>query len=126
MEPLTASEIELLEQLWELGPTTVRELSRAVYQSESDSKTASIQKLLGRMLDKGYVRCNTGVRPKEYSASVSRDEYLQKQLEELARRHCDGKLMPLATALVQTKGFNKRQRQQLRRLIDELFPQEGQ
>lgn len=124
MEPLTASELELLEKLWELGPTTVRELSHAVYQSDADSKTASIQKLLGRMQDKEYVRCQTDVRPREYSACFSRDEYLQKQLEELANRHCDGKLLPLATALVQTKGFNKRQRRQLRQLIDELFPAE--
>ena len=124
MESLTAFEMELLKRLWDLGPTTVRELALAVYQSDSDSKTASVQKLLGRMQEKGYVSCNTDVRPRQFSSKFTRDEYLQAQLEELARRHCDGKLMPLATALVQTKGFTKRQRQQLRRLIDELFPRE--
>ncbi|MCC9603126.1 BlaI/MecI/CopY family transcriptional regulator [Stieleria sp. JC731] len=122
MNQLTDSEMELLEKLWELGPATIRALSRSVYQSESDSKTASVQKLLGRMMDKHYVVCDSGKRPKEYTAAISRDEFLQRQLENLATRHCGGKLMPLATALVQTKGFNKRQRQQLRKMIDELFP----
>ena len=122
MENLTQAEMALLRELWQLGSTTVRQLAEAVYGSSQDSKTAAVLKLLQRMMAKGFVDCCRDDRPHVYTATVTEQQYLQQQLQELADQHCNGKLAPLATTLVQTKGFNRPQRRQLRELIDELWP----
>jgi predicted transcriptional regulator len=122
LESLTPAEMALLRQLWQAKAATVRELADAVYGSSVDSKTAAVLKLMQRMMAKGFVHCRREDRPHVYVAAVTQQQYLQQQLQELADLHCDGKLAPLATTLVQTKGFNGRQRRQLRELIDRLWP----
>ncbi|MGB7324502.1 MAG: BlaI/MecI/CopY family transcriptional regulator [Rubripirellula sp.] len=126
MESLTTAEMVLLRQLWLCEAATVRELSEAIYGNSTDSKTAAVLKLLQRMMAKGYVDCRREQRPHGYLAAMSEQAYLQRQLQDLADQHCDGKLAPLATTLVQTKGFNQRQRRQLRELIDRLWPDESE
>lgn len=121
MESLTQAEVALLRELW-LRDATVRELSEMIYDSATDSKTAAVLKLLQRMMAKGFVDCRRDKRPHIYAASMTQQQYLQLQLQELADEHCDGKLAPLATTLVQAKGFNQRQRRQLRDLINRLWP----
>jgi len=123
MESLTQAELALLRLLWQ-GDAAVRDLAEAIYGNSADSKTAAVLKLLQRMMTKGFVECRRVQRPHVYIAAMSQQQYLQLQLQDLADQHCDGKLAPLATTLVQTKGFNQRQRQQLRDLIDQLWPTE--
>jgi len=122
MENLTQAEMALLREIWRCEAATVRELAEAIYGSSVDSKTAAVLKLLQRMMAKGYVDCRRSERPHVYVAAITQEQYLKLQLQELADLHCDGKLAPLATTLVQTKGFNQRQRRQLRDLIDRLWP----
>ena len=122
MENLTQAEMALLREIWRCETATVRELAEAIYGSSVDSKTAAVLKLLQRIMAKGYVDCRRGERPHVYVAAITQEQYLKLQLQELADLHCDGKLAPLATTLVQTKGFNQRQRRQLRDLIDRLWP----
>jgi len=123
VENLTPAETGLLHELWRLETATVRELAETIYGSTADSKTAAVLKLLQRTMAKGFVNCRRDERPHVYTAALTQQQYLQLQLQELADQHCDGKLAPLATTLVQTKGFNQRQRRQLRQLIDRLWPQ---
>jgi predicted transcriptional regulator len=125
VESLTPAEMALLRELWQVESATVRDLSEAVYGSSVDSKTAAVLKLMQRMMAKGFVHCRRDERPHIYVAAVTQQQYLQQQLQGLADLHCDGKLAPLATTLVQTKGFNQRQRRQLRELIDQLWPDDG-
>ena len=123
MQQLTSAETNLLRSLWSLGTATIRELAMDVYGHDDDSKTASVQKLLSRMQAKGFVEKESGQRPQAFRAVPSEQEFLQRQLQHLAAEHCDGNLIPLATALLTTKGLKKRQRQKLRALVDELFPE---
>lgn len=126
METLTHAEMVLLRELWKTDHATVRDLAQAVYGSSADSKTAAVLKLLQRMMAKGFVDCRRDDRPHRYATSVTEQQYLQQQLQSLADQHCDGKLAPLVTTLVQTKGFNQRQGRQLRDLIDQLWPGDQQ
>ncbi|TWU48811.1 Penicillinase repressor [Rubripirellula tenax] len=125
MENLTPAELSLLRELWKRESASIRDLSEAIYASSTDSKTAAVSKLLQRMTAKGFVVCRRDDRPHLYVAAMSEQEYVQRQLQGLADQHCDGKLAPLATTLVQTKGFNQRQRRQLRDLIHRLWPDEA-
>lgn len=125
METLTQAELGLLRELWKRESSSIRELAEAIYGSSVDSKTAAVLKMLQRMTAKGFVHCSRESRPHVYTAAILEQQYLQQQLQELADQHFDGKLAPLATTLMQTKGFNQRQRRQLRELIDQLWPDEA-
>ena len=122
MATLTQAELAILREIWQSDVATVRQLAEAIYGNSEDSKTAAVLKLLKRMMTKGFVECRRDERPHVYVATMTEQKYLQRQLQDLADEHCGGKLAPLATTLVQAKGFTKRQRRQLRDLIDQTWP----
>jgi BlaI family transcriptional regulator, penicillinase repressor len=124
LEPVTEGELSILEVIWKQGTPTSRDIAAAVYEKVSDSKTASVQKLLERLEAKGYVGRDRRDRAHRFQALVSREAFLQSRLRELADRLYDGALAPLVTTLLRSKGFSKKNREQLRNLIDELWPSE--
>lgn len=123
VERLTEAEMSLLQEILRRESASVRELAEAIYGSIADSKTAAVLKLLQRIMAKGFIECCRDQRPHVYRPLVSQDEYLQMRLQEMADEHCGGELAPLATTLLQSKGFNRSQQRQLRELIDRLWPE---
>jgi predicted transcriptional regulator len=122
-EPVTDGELSILEVIWEQGTPTTRDIAAAIYKKVSDSKMASVQKLLERLEAKGYVRRDRRVRAHRFQALVSRESFLQHRLQGLADRLCDGAIIPLVTTLLRSKkGLSKKTGEQLRQLIDELWP----
>ena len=123
-EPITEGELSILEAIWNTENPSSRDIAETIYEKVTDSKMASAQKLLERLELKGYVRRDRSKRAHRFQATVSREEFLRSQLRSLADRHCEGSIAPLVTTLIQSKGFTKKNRQQLRTLIDELWPEE--
>ena len=124
MEPVTDGELAILEVIWAGEASGTREIAEAIYERVSDSKVASVQKLLERLEAKGYVSRDRRERAHRFRAVIGRKDFLQQRLRELADRHCDGAIVPLVTALLGSKGVSKKDRHQLRQLIDELWPKE--
>ena len=123
IEPLTEGELSILEVIWEQGDPTSRDIADATYEKVSDSKMASVQKLLERLESKGCVRRDRRERAHRFEATVSREDFLRHRLLGLADRLCDGAVVPLVTTLLRAKkGFSKKNVEQLRQLIDELWP----
>jgi predicted transcriptional regulator len=123
IEPVTEGELSILQVIWEQGTPTSRDIAAAIYEKVSDSKMASVQKLLERLESKGYVSRNRSERAHRFLARISRDDFLQHRLQGLADRLCDGAIAPLVTTLLRSKkGLSKKNGEQLRRLIDELWP----
>lgn len=122
-EPVTDGELSILEVIWEQGTPTTRDIAAAIYKKVSDSKMASVQKLLERLEAKGYMRRDRRERAHRFQALVSREDFLQYRLQGLADRLCDGAIIPLVTTLLRSKkGLSKKTGEQLRQLIDELWP----
>ncbi len=123
IEPLTEGELSILEVIWDQGDPTSRDIAAATYEKVSDSKMASVQKLLERLESKGCVRRDRRERAHRFQAAVSREDFLRHRLLGLADRLCDGAVVPLVTTLLRAKkGFSKKNVEQLRQLIDELWP----
>ena len=62
-------------------------------------------------------------RAHRFEALVSREDFLRHRLEGLADRLCDGAIVPLVTTLLRSKkGISRENGEQLRQLIDELWP----
>ena len=123
LEPVTEGELSILEVIWDQGAPTSRDIAAAIYEKVTDSKMASVQKLLERLETKGCVSRDRRARAHRFQALVSREDFLQHRLEGLADRLCDGAIVPLVTTLLRSKkGLSKKHGEELRRLIDELWP----
>ena len=55
IDQVTDGELAVLEVIWKRGDPTSRDIARAIYDDVSDSKTATVQKLLERLETKGCV-----------------------------------------------------------------------
>ena len=55
IEPVTEWELSILEVIWKQAAPASRDIAAAIYEKVTDSKMASVQKLLERLEAKGYV-----------------------------------------------------------------------
>lgn len=125
-EAVTEAELAVLTLIWERGRPTGRDLAGALYDKVTDSKLATVQKLVERLEAKGCVVRERGDRPHRFRALVGREEFLRDRLRGLADRLCDGAMAPLVTTLLRSKAdFTPEQGDELRRLVDELWPTGG-
>ena len=117
---VTDAELDVLRALWELEEATIRALADRVYPNGGASEYATVQKLLERLEDKGYVRHRTEGRQNVYAARLGREELVARRLRETADALCDGSLTPLLTHLVSGARLSKEELRELRRLVDGL------
>lgn len=121
LDHITDVELSILQVLWERGQATSRELTFAMYTEVTDAKIATVQKLLERLEAKGCVERDRRERAHRFQPLVSHDQYLRSRLKALADRLCDGALAPLVTTLLRSKAISRNDREQLRKLISELW-----
>ena len=121
--PVTEGELSILEVIWDQGAPTSRDIAAAIYEKVTDSKMASVQKLLERLEAKSCVGRDRRERAHRFRALVSREDFLRHRLQGLADRLCGGAIVPLVTTLLRSKkGLSKKHGEELRRLINELWP----
>ena len=80
--------------------------------------------LLSRLRDKGYVAADRRGPAHVFRALVTRDELLGSSLSALADRICDGTASPLVLALVRGRRLSAGDIADLRKLLDDLTPEE--
>jgi predicted transcriptional regulator len=116
---LSESEREVLKVLWDHGPGTVRAINEVLQRRGRRWAYTTVATLLQRLGAKGYVASDPSVMPHVYRASVTRDELLERRLQDAADELCDGRAAPLVLALVQGGRFSADELVRLRRLLDE-------
>jgi BlaI family transcriptional regulator, penicillinase repressor len=120
-QDVTEYELNVLQVLWDEGPTTIRRITDVLYPGGKASQYATVQKLLERLEGKGFVVRDRGAAVHVFSATLSRDELIGRRLQSMAEELCGGSLTPLLTQLVQqSRKLSAAERQELRDLIDEL------
>jgi predicted transcriptional regulator len=122
LDRITDGELSILQVLWDRGEAATREITAALYEEVTDPKMASSQKLLERLEAKGCVERDRSERAHRFRPLVSRDEFLHSRLQALADRLCGGALVPIVTSLLRSKGISRSEREQLRKLVSDLWP----
>lgn len=117
---VTAAELAIMEQLWERGTASAKDLSLALYGADSASEIATVQKLLSRLESKACVGRDRERWPHQFHAILTREELISQRLQATADELCDGTLNSLLTHLVKSKKFSSKQRQSLRKLLEDL------
>ena len=121
LNQITDVELSILQVLWERGEATSRELASTLYEEVNDPKISTVQKLLERLEAKGCVQRDRSERAHRFRPLVSHDQYLRSRLKALADRLCGGALVPLVTSLLRSETISRKDREQLHKLIGELW-----
>jgi BlaI family transcriptional regulator, penicillinase repressor len=116
---VTDAELSVLEVLWDKGPSTINELTEAIYPKKTTSRYATVQKLLERLEAKSCVSRDRAGFAHRFSASIERQELIGQRLQDVAEKLCDGSLTPLLLHLVESTRLSPQDRKRLRKLIDE-------
>ncbi len=117
---ITDTELSLLNELWQRPSATVQELTEALYGNTPPALLATVRKLLDRLEAKGCVSRDRTQWPHHYSAAVKREELAGNRLQAAADEFYDGDLAPLLTHLVRSEKLTAKDREDLRKLLDEL------
>jgi BlaI family transcriptional regulator, penicillinase repressor len=119
LPPVTAAELKVLEELWQRGLSTIRDLRDLLYPQGGESKFATVQKLLSRLVAKKLVGRRKESANWVFHPTVARDELIGGELRRVADRLGGSSMTPLLTYLVETGELSSKERAHLRRLLDE-------
>lgn len=119
----TDAELEILTVLWHRGPSTVRDVYRAL-EGTSDDPSArrytTVLKLMQNLAGKGLVVRDEEGKAHVYEAVVSRDSTRRRMVEELAEKAFGGSTLRLALQALSTKGASPEEIEQVRAMLREL------
>jgi BlaI family transcriptional regulator, penicillinase repressor len=113
------AEFRVLEELWQRGEATIRDLRDVLYPQGGNSKFATVQKLLARLVAKKLVSRRKNEANWVFQALIARDEVIGGELRRLADRLSGNSMTPLLTCLVESCELSARERIHLRKLLDE-------
>ena len=116
--PLANAELAVMELLWEVDRLTARHIREQLYPRTSRAQHGTVQRLLQRLEDKGYVLRDRELPVHLFTASISREAYAGSQLESLADRLTGGSLAPLITHLMAEKKISPAEIRRLRQILD--------
>ena len=116
----TRTELNILNILWDKGPSTVREVHEALNQIETSGYTTAL-KMLQVMHQKGQVVRDDSQRAHVYAAATSKDETQQQFLTDLADRLFDGSTSRLVMqALGNSAAASQEEVDSIRQLLERL------
>jgi len=114
----TAAELQILQVLWERGPSTVRDVHEALKEEKALGYT-TVLKLMQIMTAKGLVRRDEQQRAHVYEA-VQPAEKTKRQLAlDVLQRVFDGSASELMMHALAGRKTSKEEVEELRRLLDD-------
>lgn len=113
------AELAVLKELWRRGEGSPTELRQRLEEDGLDWAYTTVQTLLHRLLQKGWVRRRRDGVAQRYDAAMSQDELVVRHLDELAERVGEAGASSLVHSLVRGKKLSRREIARLRRLLDE-------
>lgn len=122
---LANAELAIMELLWEQPSLTARAIRERLYSDDRKAQHGTVQRLLQRLEEKGFVDRDTSLSVHLFSARVSREAYAGSQLESLAHKLTGGSLAPLITHLLEHRRISASEIARLRAMLDETHPDDA-
>src|SRR5262245_16486674 len=117
---LANAELAVMDLLWQNGRMTARDLRQHLYSDASKAQHGTVQGLLQRLEEKGFVERDKDLAIHFFSPLVSREAYAGAQLEELADKLTSGSIAPLITHLVEEKRISRDEIRRIRDFLNKL------
>src|SRR5213075_2686276 len=114
----TATELDILQVLWDRGPSTVREVHEVLARSKSIGYT-TVLKLLQIMTGKGTVRRNEQERAHVYEACLPAENTKRQLVGDLLQRAFAGSASQLMLHALDGRKTSPSEIEEIRRMLDE-------
>ena len=115
----TASELEILQVIWQRGPSTVREVYRTL-AADRDIGYSTVLKFMQIMTQKGTLLRDESVRPQVYRAARPQRQVQRGILQDLVARAFGGSPVSLVMQALSDSKATADERRQIRELLDSL------
>jgi BlaI family penicillinase repressor len=115
----TDQELEILKVLWKVGPSTVRDVWKAI-AAQRDIGPTSVLKIMQIMRDKGLLICDSDQRPQVYRPRQNQKTVLKHLAGDLLERVFGGSASLLLLHAIESKKASSEELAELRELLDRL------
>ena len=115
----TPAELEILQVIWQRGPSTVREVMNVLNGRKRRAYT-SVMSLMTVMAEKGQLRQKPRGRAFVYSARISQARTQSRMVRDLLHRVFDGSASTLVTQLLQQAEPDSEEMKEIRNTIAEF------
>lgn len=114
----TPAELDLLQLLWEMGPSTVKQVHEARQRERPDVASATVLRLLQIMHGKGLVTRDEGQRSHVYAAAQAQDALQTNLLGDLIHKAFSGSGKDLVMAALRGH-VSDDERAEIQRFLEE-------
>lgn len=115
----TDVELQILQVLWEHGPSTVRFIHDCLSKTRETTYATTV-KMLVIMYEKQLVARDDSVRPQIYRAVATRNRTQKQMLNEFIQKVYDGSAASVVLQALSSKKASKADMAKIRELLDEL------
>jgi predicted transcriptional regulator len=120
----TPGELEVLQILWERGPSTVRDVLEVLNRRRRRAYT-SVMSLMNVMADKGLLKREPQGRAFLYRASIAREKTLGRMVRDLLGRAFEGSASTLVAHLLENTQPSSEEMDAIRQLVDQYQKEHG-
>ena len=115
----TDSELVILSVLWDLGPSTVRQVQKTL-PKRRDMGYTTVLKLLQIMYEKGLVVRDESQRAHIYRARVARESTQRNLVEDLLQKGFGDSPHDLVLRVLESKPCSEEELDKIRRLLEKF------
>ena len=116
----TKSELEILQVLWQYGPSTVRFVNDKLNEQKREVNYMSTQKLMLIMLDKGFVTKDASQMTHVYQAAVEENKTTGLLLDRVVDNLFNGSASSLMMQLLGDKKMSAEEIEEFKELIKKM------
>ncbi len=113
---LTATELEMMNVLWRLGPCTVSQVQAAL-RPERELAYTSVSTIIRILEQKGFVLSQKAGRGHLYSAAIAKEAYQALSLDHLVSKVFDDTPSLLVQRLLDSHRLSEQELAQIRALL---------
>ena len=121
----TEVELQILRILWELGPSTARDVHKRLEAEKGTNYSTSV-KMLSIMLDKGLVKRDENAQPHLYRAVLTREHAGRRMITELIDKIYNGSAATLVLQALSSRRASPGELDEVRKFLDEIERQAGE
>src|SRR5215218_9114919 len=116
----TRSELEILQVLWQYGPSTVRFVNDHLNEQKREVQYTSTLKLMQIMVEKGLLNRNDSQMKHVYSAALEENKTKSFLLERFVDTMYNGSASSLMLHLLGNKKTSKKELDQIKDLLKKM------
>ena len=118
LPPLSESQREIMEIVWDLGEASARDVREVLLRSRDVARN-TVRTLLERMEEKGWLVHRAQGRTYLYAAAQPREATVGQRVVEVIDQVCGGSPETLMTALLDYRGLTPAELKRIRGMLDE-------